>query len=429
MADDSYDIPPSAQSLAMLAPNSPLLREIIADDRRELLADAPGSELEVEVVSDWETLAEREVAWRRLVETAMEPNAFFEPAILLPAMKHLAQDTQAEVLLVYAPNKANRQAPRVLCGLLPIQHGVPFRGWSLPGVATWGHMHCFLGTPLIRRDCGEATLHALFDWLADQSNSPAINLPLLHASGEFATTLTTVLQQRTPVWFVQKQIARSVFEPASDAETYMQQVWSRKTRHEARRQQRRLEELGDLTFRRLSPSDNINEWLDAFVELESRGWKGERGTAFECDENEKNFFIEALCRAFEEGNLQMLSLELDGQPIAMNTAFYSGEGGFYFKIAHDEAYRKYSPGVLLEAEFINVLHDRSELNWFDSCAEANHPMIERLWDRRRLMQSVWISNGRSAGDLFVALIEAAYRMKRVAAKTVKSIARYWTKKK
>lgn len=409
----------------MLSLRSKYLADFLAEERRKPLADAPDCAIEVEVIRGPDELALREAEWRRLVETAIEPNVFFEPAVLLPALTHLAKRDDPEIVLLYAQQKANRQAPRVLCGLLPILRRTPYRRWSLPGISTWAHLHCFLGTPLVRKDFGEPTLHALFDWLASQKRSPAIYMPLLHAGGAFAKALTTVLQQRASVWFVQKQIARSLFEPAHDAEQYRKQVWSRKARHTARRQKRHLEELGELRTRRLRRGDEIHLWLEAFLQLESKGWKGANQTAIQCDDGERNFFIEALTHAFESQRLQILSLELDGKPIAMNTAFYASEGGFYFKIAYDEEYRKYSPGVVLEAEFIDALHDRPELQWLDSCAVENHPMIERLWDGRRLVQSVWISNGTTYGGCYVSAIATMLGLRKNLTMATQSIIDYW----
>lgn len=56
-----------------------------------------------------------------------------------------------------------------------------------------------------------------------------------------------------------------------------------------------------------------------------------------------------------------------------------------FKIAYDEDYAKYSPGLLLEWFNIDYLQSPacSKLTWADSCARSNHSMIDRLWLQRR----------------------------------------------
>ncbi|MGH7339998.1 MAG: hypothetical protein ACREKH_05860, partial [Candidatus Rokuibacteriota bacterium] len=70
----------------------------------------------------------------------------------------------------------------------------------------------------------------------------------------------------------------------------------------------------------------------------------------------------------------------------------------------DEAYRAFSPGFLLEVENVRRLHRRAGLRWMDSCADAQHAMINRLWPGRRTMATVLFATGRAPGDLLVSLM-------------------------
>jgi hypothetical protein len=49
----------------------------------------------------------------------------------------------------------------------------------------------------------------------------------------------------------------------------------------------------------------------------------------------------------------------------------------------------------------------------DSCAAPNHPMINRLWKDRRVVESVLISTGSWRGDLVVGVFPAAQRLARL----------------
>ena len=100
----------------------------------------------------------------------------------------------------------------------------------------------------------------------------------------------------------------------------------------------------------------------------------------------------------------LLGLFLDDRPLALKCNFLSGDGGFAFKIAFDEAYRAFSPGFLLEVENVRRLHQRPEVRWMDSCADAQHAMINRLWPGRRTMATVLFATGRAPGELLVALM-------------------------
>jgi hypothetical protein len=116
--------------------------------------------------------------------------------------------------------------------------------------------------------------------------------------------------------------------------------------------------------------------------------------------------------AFERGRLLMLGLFLDGRPIALKCNFLTPPGSFAFKIAFDESYSQQSPGVLLEMANVEHLHQARPVRWMDSCAAAEHFMINRLWRERRAVQTVLIATGRGLGDLTVALAPLARWLKR-----------------
>jgi hypothetical protein len=100
----------------------------------------------------------------------------------------------------------------------------------------------------------------------------------------------------------------------------------------------------------------------------------------------------------------MLALSLNGRTIAYKCNFLAGRGSFAFKIAFDEEYARYSPGVLLEYENIRLLHERAGVEWMDSCASPDRMMINQLWPERRTIQTVAVATGKGAGEFFIALI-------------------------
>jgi hypothetical protein len=80
----------------------------------------------------------------------------------------------------------------------------------------------------------------------------------------------------------------------------------------------------------------------------------------------------------------MLAMRLDGKAIAMKLNLRSRTTSYSLKIAHDESYAQFSPGVLLELFNIKSFGaEPSAILRMDSCAVPNHSMIDRLWDGRR----------------------------------------------
>jgi hypothetical protein len=170
---------------------------------------------------------------------------------------------------------------------------------------------------------------------------------------------------------------------ALDAESYWETHVRAKKRKEIRRLQKRLAELGAVEQRRLDKRAELPHWCADFLTLEAAGWKGREGTAMACSPSDAAFFRAACAAAFDAGRLHFLRIDLDGRPIAMLANFRHGEGAFSFKIAFDEELGRFSPGVLIELANLHAVQGDPDIGWMDSCAAADHPMIDSLWAERR----------------------------------------------
>ena len=175
---------------------------------------------------------------------------------------------------------------------------------------------------------------------------------------------------------------------SSDAASYLQASLSSKRRKEFGRLERRLSEQGDVRFDALAADGDVGAWIAEFVALEAGGWKGREGTAFGTRDRDARWLEEVLRAAFARGRLDLLALRRGGQAIAMKVNFLAADGAFAFKIAFDEAWAKYSPGVLLEIENVRRIHGRKDVVWMDSCADAHHPMANRLFSERRVYEDI-----------------------------------------
>jgi hypothetical protein len=171
-----------------------------------------------------------------------------------------------------------------------------------------------------------------------------------------------------------------------------------------RRQEAQLSAMGLLEYDALLPGDDVTVWIEEFLRLEDGGWKGRENSALASNEAERSYFKTIAAEAFRQGRLAMLALRLDGRSIAFKIDFLAGRASFTFKIAFDENYSRYSPGMLLEVENVRRLHAQSQIEWVDSCTDPFNFMFNRLWLGRRTVQSLIVSAGRAPGDLAVSAI-------------------------
>jgi Acetyltransferase (GNAT) domain len=157
----------------------------------------------------------------------------------------------------------------------------------------------------------------------------------------------------------------------------------------------------------------LNKFIESFLEVEAQGWKGTAGGAFASRESHAQYFREVTREAFRRGRGTFLSLTLDGRPIALKHNLHAQDGVFTFKITFDEAYAKFSPGLLLEIENIRDVHRDRRVKWLDSCATPRHPMANRIWGERRMIRRTLISDGSRAGDFVLSALPLLRWMKRL----------------
>ncbi len=360
--------------------------------------------LSVVVIKKPDDLAEWQKDWEDLAHAAIEPNVFYEPWMLLPALRLLGEGSRVEIVLVTAPDPLRPHGRPILCGLFPLERKRHYRAFPVTTLRLWKYIHCYLCTPLIRAGYERECIEAFFGWL-DKSPSKAGLMEFNHVPGEgkFYHLLVDYFHESGKINFVSDRFLRTMFRRKGSAEFYLREAVSGDTRRILKRKQRRLAEQGDLRYVMLDDGAEIDLWIEQFLALEASGWKGRQGSALGCNQASRRFFREAVTAAFARGNLRALALLLDDRPVAHQWYFVTGAGSFAFKTAFDEAYSKSSPGVLLQVEQIHRLHEDAEIEWMDSCAVSGS-YLSQLWTEQRVMQTVLVGTGKSAGEFVVSFM-------------------------
>jgi hypothetical protein len=370
----------------------------------------------VHVFEDPAALAEHVTAWDDLAAGALEPNVFYESWMLRPALRAFGSDRRSVFVLVYYVHPEHTRSAPLLCGFFPLERRPRYRGLPAPSLTLWKHLHSCLCTPLLRASHAREALGAFLEWAgSDPRGAPLLELGSIAAEGPFRQLLVDFINERQTLTHVCDTFNRALLKPRESADAYLKKAISGGYRKEMRRLRNRLAETGRLESRVLKSESELDAWTRYFLELEAGGWKGRdgAGTAIALHGNQLGFFREVLCSAQRRHRLQMCGLFLDDRPIAVTINYLVADGGFHHKIAYDERLAKFSPGVQLELDLIQHVHRESRLRWLDSCATANHPMINRLWTERRTMQTMVLSSGRWRGDLVVSVLPLLRWIKRL----------------
>jgi hypothetical protein len=121
------------------------------------------------------------------------------------------------------------------------------------------------------------------------------------------------------------------------------------------------------------------------------------------------FMAEAVGALADEGKARVDRLTLNKRTVAAAITLYSGDYAWFWKIAYDEEFARYSPGVQIALDLTEALEADRRLALVDSCAVADHPMIDHLWSGRIPMADWLVPIDGMASFMTASVAERARR--------------------
>jgi len=315
-----------------------------------------------------------------LCSRTIEPNLFFNPRFLAPAMPRL-EDREVRLAVIRDGDEFKSRL-RLLVPFSIERPAVPLgvsiiRCWSTP----WGP----LGTPLIDRDDPEGVVEDFFAVLARPHLKlpKVIAFPEIRMDGAAAAVLQNLAEQRGLPLATTGVVERPFLESTLEGDQYLRQSLSAHHFREFRRLFRRLADKGKLDHVVARSPEDVRRGVETFLALEAAGWKGRERTAMAIDRFRAAFAREAIDRLAELDMVRIHLLTLDGTAIGALVVFVEAGVAYTWKTAYDEAYAAYSPGTLLMIEVTKQHLDDPNIMLTDSCAVPDHPVMSRIWSERK----------------------------------------------
>ncbi len=271
-----------------------------------------------------------------LCSRTIEPNLFFNPRFLAPAMPRL-EDREVRLAVIRDGDEFKTRL-RLLVPFSIERPAVPLgvsiiRTWSTP----WGP----LGTPLIDRDDPEGVVEDFFAMLARPHLKlpKVIAFPDLRVDGAAAAMLQNLAEQRGLPLEMTGVVQRPFLESDLEGEDYLRQSLSAHHYREFRRLFRRLADKGNLEHVVARSPEDVRRGAETFLALEAAGWKGRERTAMAIDRFRAAFAREAIDRLAELDMVRIHVLTLDGVAIAALVVFVESGVAYTWKTAYDESLR------------------------------------------------------------------------------------------
>jgi Acetyltransferase (GNAT) domain len=330
--------------------------------------------------------------WRELQSRCLEANAFAAPEIMMSAAQHLPA-AQPPVALVLRNNQQ-------LLGIIALESArLPILPGALHSYVTPYHP---VGVPLIDRRHAATVINRTLQWCADQAEPlgsisgdtlglAGIIWHKLPLDGAFAALLRQIASQSGRDLQVLDAYERPILMAGAVSGTG-DAVSSVRLRHKLRRLRRRLDAAGTVRFVEATARAHVNQALETLMVLEAAGWKGKRGTAMAQNARISCFMRSAMRQMAERGQVIIFTMLSGETPVAAALILETQGTCFCFKIAHDPAFAKYSPGMILAEEVGLRLSARPGFHYADSCVDQEHSFMNRVWAEKA-----------SFGDVMIAL--------------------------
>lgn len=322
-----------------------------------------------------------------LSNRAMEPNIFFSGRLLAPAMPRV-EDRDVHLALI-RDDRDGRSRMRLL---MPYSVEKPGFSMGAPIIRAWANPFGPLGTPLLDAEDAAETIDNLLEALGSrQAKLPSILvLPDLRLNGRFAQLVRAVAIARELPVTVTGQYQRPMLESLLDGDAYLKQTMTASHLRDMRRQWRKLEGRGTLTYNVARQPAEIRKRAEEFLALEGKGWKGRKRSALINDRYRAAFAREAISNLAEVDAVRIHSVDFDGRAIASLIVFVMAGEAYTWKTAYDESFAHFSPGKLLMMKLTEWHLDDANIMRTDSCAVPDHPIMSRFWDEREEMGALVI---------------------------------------
>jgi hypothetical protein len=324
--------------------------------------------------------------WLKLAEEACEPNPFYSPDYLNALVENICKSEKHWLILVWSNDTQKK-----LLGLFPVTVKGIKQGFLFPVTSFTFHPLVGVCTPLIARAKPKEIWTSFFTAIENHPGfSGVIYIPEFYIDGTIGQALQELIRDRKFVLHVQDDFKRAVAFSHFDFPTYCD-GWSKKKVRNIRVRERKLKELGVLSFEILDARDvNYQEAYEAILLLEKSGWKGRKKTALASKPNTRAFSELTFASKNKVPLYHIALLKLDGKTIAGQLNLVSQKCVFFIKSAYDEKLSSYGPGVLLYKLVLQKMLEEGCYDELDSCADANHPLSE-IWLESKRVQSMFLA--------------------------------------
>lgn len=316
----------------------------------------------------------------RVTNYALEPNIFFAPRFLVPAMPRL--EDRDVWLMMLQDGADSAMETRFLMPYTIERSGF---GIGPEVMRAWSTSFGPCGIPIVERREASRILDDLLATLGDPDLAlpKILILPDIMMDSPTITTLRGVAIGRGLPVLATGSVQRPFLQSDKDSVDYFKDSISPSSRRNFRRLRKQIEGLGRFEYEVARTPSDVRIAMEEFLLLENAGWKGRQKTSLSSEKLRVAFAREAVNSLAERDLVRIHAFKLDGRVIASLIVFVQAAHAWTWKTTYDEKMAAYSPGTMLIMQATETHLDDPNIELTDSCAVEDHPVMARLWTERR----------------------------------------------
>ncbi len=345
-----------------------------------------------------------------LLSSSLATNPFYDPAILAASRLRITQN-QIHQLILW--EKVGEQSlPRLQVPLVE-DHGSL---WQQTILRSFTHPYAPLGNPLIGEDSenplmvGEITSRLVqLLGMAFDTGFPPVVLDYLDKASPLAVALSGI-DERSPV-------STSVAEMGERASIQMENdkipdlPINKKRLREYARLEKKLGAIGAVSHEKATETFEILLRLEEYLLMETRGWKGRRGTSIHAIKRDAAFARQSVMDLAREERCEIFTLRVNDVAIASTILFIMNGHYFPWKICFNESFARYSPGTQLMLKLTADITSRKDFRHADSLAHFGRSWMSALWPTTTAFQTHVVAADRKTADAVMERISLSSRSK------------------
>ena len=282
--------------------------------------------------------------WQKLLQQQESGSPFSHPRWLANWWSFYGQKSHPLVLACFFKGAC--------IGVLPFQ--IEQKRWH-DCVHWMGHPEATHQDPAVMEDAAELVVTAWFQYLDNQTRPMIFKLGGLPEHHGFSNALLAVLNQKKRTSLLSKEISPVIQVHEESYESYYQRMTSSHGRKNHRKQEWRLNALGEIRFQQMSRED-----LPAAFALHDLRWKEKWDTSRFTSPPSQAFYstlLGSLPRNDTEatnGSWKAFALGMyfKEQLVAFQYGFRNDRRALFYKSAHDPAFNAFAPGKMMKRECI-----------------------------------------------------------------------------